>query len=800
MRILYSPIDSVKISLRSKRSLLLAVMIMSLTALAFGFILQRSSARSFNSAKPKQQGCCSDQPATLRRMAGSYYTTEGNFKSTLILNNKGPNQIAVTPILHGQNGQTFTAPLVAVGGQSSQEVDLNALAASAGPQFRSGSFEFTYNGRLLEMGGGLRIVDSAKSLIFDEQMLEPGMKFSSPRLEAVYAIPFDSSQVRVIVTNTTAQPILVNGDAIFAGANGHYPVNAHLGPYETRVVNLPQGLVQQASAGAVSLSHNGGAGALLAMIHLQDSDRGYSESVNFTNPAGGKTTERHGAGLRLGKINNDPLNPVVAVRNLGNSATTVTATVPYSKQNGATGTIALPPLSLAPGEIKLLNTSNPQLKQNDFATAGLEIKYTGAPGSVIASATSVSQSGNHVFALPMKDPQGGISSTGGYPWFINGSSSTVVFIKNASAKEQTFRLDLIYEQGMWGSNLRKLAPHETYAFDIRQIRDAQVKGSEGNTMPHDVRKGHVYWTIFGSTEKALIGRAQTVDLTGGMASTYECQTCTCSAATSGYTTGYYSGKVEPIGQDYAEPGGTRDYRAMQQDYNCYGGGGSRFQVTAPIEWSTADPSIATVNSFGTVTAQNQPGTTSVTASWTAYTYQWNANNEYCDQFNMTGDGIASFTTQCSIPTEEATMSTGWDTIAGSKHKWVQRLLPINVSFAGRRIYERSNPNNPSTLDTCHFPNSRFDPFTQVTNLPNEYWTVAQGTNEWGPDKIGYSPEMVLYYRGEGKAPCGTRFTQVMYINCGNQLEFYSLDQIGADIGTTTVSSTRAGQTQTRNYQ
>ena len=356
-----------------------------------------------------------------------------------------------------------------MGGQSSSEVDLNLLASIAGPQFRSGSFEFTYEGRLLEMGGGLRIVNAEKSLIFDEQMLEPGMKFPSSRLEAVYAIPFEDSQVSVIVTNTTAQPIIVNGDAVFAGANGHHPIQGWLGPYETQVVNLPRGLVKKASAGAVSLSHNGAKGALLAMMHLQDADRGYSEAVNFANP-GGKTTERHGAGLRLGSVNNDPLKPVIAVRNIGDSATTVTATVPYSKQNGDTGTITLPQVSLAPGAIKLLNASNPQLGRNDFATAGLEIKYTGAPGSVIATASSVSQSGNHVFALPMKDPQGGLSSTGGYPWFISGSSSTVVFIKNTTSEPRTFSVDLVYDGGQWGSGLKTIAPGQTFKLDVRDVR------------------------------------------------------------------------------------------------------------------------------------------------------------------------------------------------------------------------------------------------------------------------------------------------------------------------------------------
>src|SRR5262245_37464272 len=114
------------------------------------------------------------------------------------------------------------------------------------------------------MGGGLRIVNAEKSLIFDEQMLEPGMKFPSSQLEAVYAFPFKDLQVDVIVTNTTAQPIVVNGDAIFAGANGHHPIQSQLEAYQTRVINLPHGLVKKASAGAASLNHNGAKGALLA--------------------------------------------------------------------------------------------------------------------------------------------------------------------------------------------------------------------------------------------------------------------------------------------------------------------------------------------------------------------------------------------------------------------------------------------------------------------------------------------------------------------------------------------------------
>jgi len=562
--------------------------------------------RSVNSPGSKQQGCCGNVPASLRRMIGAYYTTEDNFKSTLILNNKGPHQIVVTPILHGKSGETYKAPPVSVGGESSFEVDLNAIAESAGSKFRAGGIEFTYTGRLLEMGGGLRIVNAEKSLIFDEQFLEPGMKFSSPQLEAVFAIPVENTRVSVIVSNTTSQPLLIKGEAVFAGHNTPHPIPGVLKPYETQVVNLPVGQIKEVLPGAVSLNHNGEKGALMAMIHVQNSDKGYSESVNFHDPAQGKTNQWHGAGLRLGSVNNDVLRSVIAVRNIGKDTTTVAASVPYSLQNGKMGKVALPQLSLAPGEIKLFDASNSQLRQKEIATAGLEIEYKGSPGSVIASASSVSQSGNQVFALPLKDPQGGMSSTGGYPWFINGSSSTVVFIKNTTSEPQQFHLDVVYQGGRWGSNLKTLAPSQTMVFDIRKIRDAQEKGSEGNVIPSDVTVGHITWTLRGNRNKVLIGRAQTVDHVNGLVSTYECQ-CHCIGS-------FNTSRLSP-GSVSGFPGDVAQFRAEERDSDCYGNPMSWYDVPVDmVTFRSENSSVATIDSSGAGTAVAE-GTTNLHASW-----------------------------------------------------------------------------------------------------------------------------------------------------------------------------------------
>jgi len=616
MRMLSLPVNFVKFSFGSKRSRLLAVAAVSAMAILLAvsiFVAKRSSAHGVNSAKPKQQQCCGDQPTTLRRMIGAYYKTDKGWKSTLILNNKGSHPIDVTPTLYSQSGQGFTAPTVSVDGLSPLEVDLNALAKTAGPQFKEGSIEFSYTGKLLEMGGGLRIINAEKSLIFDEQMLEPGMKFSASQLESVFAIPYESAQVDLMLTNTTANLLVIDGQATFTGNPFKLPIPVALAPHESRTFTLPHGLIRRAKAGAVSLKHNGVKGALLAALHIREEGKGFSATVNFSNYAKGQTTSLHGAGLRLGVVNGDKLKPVVVVRNTEENPTTITAKLPYTKTDGSAGIIALPQLTLGPGEIGFLDTSSPQLRKSDFDTAGLEIEYTGIPGGIIASAYSVSASGDHVFALPLKDPKGGLSSTGGYPWFINGTSSTVVFIKNTTTEPRQFTLNIIYPGGQWGSNLRTLAPGQTFKLDVREIRDSQMKGSEGNTMPLDATMGHVSWSAYGKeSHKTLIGRSQTVDVANGLASTYECQRC-CGD-------NFFSSRVIP-GSATEFVGYTEQFIAQEQTIDCY------YEHVSPwfnreaidVTFSSSNTNVMTVNSSGLGTAVGA-GSASIWASWTSTTW------------------------------------------------------------------------------------------------------------------------------------------------------------------------------------
>jgi hypothetical protein len=155
-----------------------------------------------------------------------------------------------------------------------------------------------------------------------------------------------------------------------------------------------------------------------------------------------------------------------------------------------------------------------------------------------------------------------------------------------------------------------------------------------------------------------------------------------------------------------------------------------------------------------------------------------------------------------IPTGEITASDGWadsDTCAGApvnpcptQHKWKQTLTPGSTIFMGRTVTERDPGGG---VDLCHFPGSMFRPATAITGGT---WTVDEN-NMWGDDYVGWTPSAVTYYREQGQAPCRAAFPQKMVMATNTGEATYIINNLSLDIGETTVSSGRAGQSQTRDW-
>lgn len=76
----------------------------------------------------------------------------------------------------------------------------------------------------------------------------------------------------------------------------------------------------------------------------------------------------------------------------------------------------------------------------------------------------------------MSDPEAHHSSTGGYPWFIEGDSATVIYLKNTTDRPQRYTLELDFAGGIYALGLKTVAPRQTVTLDVRALRDRQVPG------------------------------------------------------------------------------------------------------------------------------------------------------------------------------------------------------------------------------------------------------------------------------------------------------------------------------------
>lgn len=577
---------------------------------------------------PTQQ----EAPGKPHLLASSYYNVNENFDATLTLNNKGPQPLEVQLTLFNLAGERLDILPVTVEANSHRVVNLRDYAL-AGTTFQEGSLQVVYHGKDLEMGAQVKIVDAARGLIFDEQLVEPAMMFASSRLEGVWWMPSRACDVRLVLSNTTAELLTVTANVDGHAPKAKEPMTLALLPHETRIVDMnregagakggPAGLV-----GGISVEHSGPKGALIGRVLIQATATGYSAVAELVDPQKAKSSELHGTGLRLGSVAGEELTPIIVARNTGDAATILTGRIPYSMKDGSASAVSLPEIRLAPGETKLVNLPNGLRRSGiaeNVASAGLEFEYASEPGSVVMSALSIGKSGGQVFRVPLINPAAMPSSTGGYPWYIEGDSSTVAYVKNVTDEPHQYTLQLTFLGGVYSLGLKTIEAGQTMALDIRDLRDNGVPDARGRTIPPDAARGQVMWSWSQQEEDeaalGLIGRAEQADITRGLSSSYACVNCCPNSFAEGWVT------PTPI---TGFVGDATDCDAMQQDENCYGTLLTPYSRSAA--WTSNNLSVATIDGGGWASAVGV-GSAYLRASWNTYVYS--GAGGYCDSTRIT---------------------------------------------------------------------------------------------------------------------------------------------------------------------
>lgn len=556
-------------------------------------------------------------------LAGSYYSVEDGLTATLMLNNKGIIPIVVQPTLYSKNGQRLDVPPVVVEVNSFRYIDLIDWINLGGNDFRQGNIRLFHTGKDLVLGAQIYLVDDSRSFSFEEKLAELG-KFDSHRLEGVWIIPSKQSNVKVVLTNTSSNDLTVTGRLTVAPNITSGPQSITLAPHETKIFDMRRDFPNGGAAlggkpVALSLEHAGAKWALIARAFISERSTGYSSLAQFYNPGAGLAKEYHGAGMQMRSPSGERLKPVIVLRNTSTETAVVTGQVPYTRADGTNGSITLPATQLNANEVKLLNTNAivQRNAQENIKFASIEVRYNTAPGSVGVAVHSESQNRDFVSRVPMWDPLKQYTPTGGYPWLIDGTSSTKNYIKNITDRTQKYVAFFTWENGgMYMIGEKEVPPHQTVEIDAKRLRDDQIPDEEGRTIPEFVSRGQFQWTLkpednVGPDEDplsglALIGRSEQIDWGRKVSNNYACQSC-CTGNTVG-------GYIQPSSAT-VEVDATVTLRAYIEEESCYGFPYSH-QVSA--SWSSNNTTIATV-SGGTVTGKDL-GNTSINASFSGPRY------------------------------------------------------------------------------------------------------------------------------------------------------------------------------------
>jgi hypothetical protein len=399
----------------------------------------------------------------------------------------------------------------------------------------------------------------------------------------------------------------------------------------------------------------------LAGVHFRfgapDVSEGFPEGTRFFAP------------LLLANVGTGPVSAQVLVDYTVKQDIEMTPADP--KQAPATedklATVAVKSLTIAPGDVQRIELSEELAKlgvPGPVEEAGVEITYDGPPGTLMGELTSVDQSGDYAFEVPIKDPAGISETAGGnYPWTLENGADTILHLKNTSEK-QTFALVKFQfpDGGSYTPGPIPMEPYQTLAIDIQQLKDSKKPDLAKKVFPANATQGKLIWMQ--RTPHTLIGRAEQVNVKAGVARSFSCGYY-CPCPPNGSPTMTPDPAVDTVGSHV-------QFSATESYWDCAG----VWYGTVPVSvygwnlvWSSSDIDVASVDQNG-YASFNSAGSASIKLDWDE-TFYWD-DGEFC----YSGIGYYNVSARATANCGDAR-----DTIIGEYLTYGVNLTPTCSDFS-----------------------------------------------------------------------------------------------------------------------
>ncbi len=551
------------------------------------------------------------------------WRTDSGFSSTIQLKNRLVNKaITVTPTLFMADGTEYQLPIMIVRASTVSTIDVRAALASAPAPLAShisdyGSATLRYTGMQSALIAQIALGSNSLSESFVARFNSVSIGLPAMQtLEGLWWARDAGIGGFVALSNASAQSRTVAVQALSATGQAQPAQSFTIPPNSTQMLDLLSLIGQQPSAGdagGLRIQFNSLLGEVNVVGGLENRQEGYSAVIPFWQaPMAGMQAPKSGStighpGIMVGAA--DPMmgfpvgtrfTPYVALRNLTNQHQQVNLTL-YTDQGTALTTPAQRLLPFQSRQVDMTKVLE-QLGMKDFdGTLTLAIRHSGNFNDVMSVAGSVDEKGTYVFEVDGRAVEQRASKESPY-WSVKDGNNTMVALWNPSASAEDVIVTLKYTGGSGQYHFRvHVAPHATANIDLKEIIANQTRDEDGNMLPIDLQEGSF---VFHSAKDVHAPLSLNVNI-----GIFNVVKGTCYYGTV-QCAGYYGSLIiDPSTFSLSADGEVQEIIAYGQYSD-----GSTPGVAA--SFSSSNTSVASVsgNGVGDVTAGNQAGNATITAT------------------------------------------------------------------------------------------------------------------------------------------------------------------------------------------